>query len=184
VQGRVRSWVALEEPGQPPLLILNIRDNRFCGNVGRWVEAAGAACSPASLSFCLERAKPPPGSVGLPLGPPLGPQTWPPFIFSRARFSARLFGSAGTVRAHKSNGIFLVVDLRGGSWYKKCYDPGKSPPPVSLLHAVGALHASDVTAVHREAKQQPSGGSEALMQSTRVWPGIPPVQSVGTTARP
>lgn len=40
VQGRVRSWVRLEEPGQPPLLILNIRDNRYCGHIGR----CGGSC--------------------------------------------------------------------------------------------------------------------------------------------
>lgn len=32
VQGRVRSWAALEDD----LLLFTMRDNRFCGNVGRW----------------------------------------------------------------------------------------------------------------------------------------------------
>ncbi|KAI3426242.1 hypothetical protein D9Q98_008618 [Chlorella vulgaris] len=60
VQGRVRSWLRLEDPGQPPLLCINVQGNRFCGNIGR---------------------------------------------------------------AHKSNGIFYVVDVRSGSWCQRCYDP-------------------------------------------------------------
>ncbi|EFN56160.1 hypothetical protein CHLNCDRAFT_51806 [Chlorella variabilis] len=54
-QGRVRSWVELE----PGLLLFNMRDNRYCGNVGR---------------------------------------------------------------QHKSNGVFYVADLKGGSWCQRCYD--------------------------------------------------------------
>ncbi|PRW44999.1 DNA-directed primase polymerase isoform X1 isoform A [Chlorella sorokiniana] len=55
VQGRVRSWVQLED-----VMLFSMRDNRWCGNVGR---------------------------------------------------------------QHKSNGIYIVVDLREGSWHQKCYDP-------------------------------------------------------------
>lgn len=53
----MRSWVELE----PGLLLFNMRDNRYCGNVGR---------------------------------------------------------------QHKSNGVFYVADLKGGSWCQRCYDSG------------------------------------------------------------
>ncbi len=33
------------------------------------------------------------------------------------RWCARISGP------HKSNGIYLVVDVRGGTWCQKCYDP-------------------------------------------------------------
>ncbi|KAK9830391.1 hypothetical protein WJX72_011482 [[Myrmecia] bisecta] len=33
----------------------------------------------------------------------------------------RWCGNVG--RAHKSNGIFYIADLKGGIWYQKCYDP-------------------------------------------------------------
>ena len=34
--------------------------------------------------------------------------------------------SISLCRPHKSNGIYIVVDLREGSWHQKCYDPGGS----------------------------------------------------------
>ena len=54
----MRSWVAT--PPETGLLLLNMRDNRWCGNVGR---------------------------------------------------------------PHRSNGVFYVVDLLGGTWHQKCFDP-------------------------------------------------------------
>lgn len=59
-------------------------------------------------------------------------------------------------RPHKSNGIYYVVDLRGGSWCQKCYDPDcrhyRSPLAPLPLHLLGLL-----------PPQQPDG--LALLQS-------------------
>ena len=81
VQGRVRSWVAA--PPETGLLLLNMRDNRWCGNVGR---------------------------------------------------------------AHRSNGTFYVVDLLGGTWHQKCYDPDcrayRSPIMPLPAPILAGLHAA------------------------------------------
>jgi hypothetical protein len=81
VQGRVRSWVGT--PPETGLLLLNMRDNRWCGNVGR---------------------------------------------------------------AHRSNGIFYVVDLLAGTWHQKCYDPDcrvwRSPIMPLPAEIVARLHAA------------------------------------------
>jgi hypothetical protein len=56
-QGRVRSWVHCPATA---VLLLNIKDSRWCGNIGTH---------------------------------------------------------------HRSNGVYYLVDLRGGTWHQRCYDP-------------------------------------------------------------
>ncbi|KAL4438218.1 hypothetical protein ABPG77_010579 [Micractinium sp. CCAP 211/92] len=109
MQGRVRSWAALEDD----LLLFTMRDNRFCSNVGR---------------------------------------------------------------PHKSNGIYYVVDLRGGSWCQKCFDPDcrhyRSPLAPLPPHLLGLLppQQPDALALLRPAGRhhcppgsaQPSGWPSAV----------------------
>lgn len=59
-------------------------------------------------------------------------------------------------RPHKSNGIYYVVDLRGGSWCQKCYDPEcrhyrspLAPLPPHLLGLAPPAQQADEQAPHQ-----------------------------------
>lgn len=151
-QGRVRSWAALDDD----LMLFTMRDNRFCGNVGRQGGAwAARGCWPAGAGWHVWWA----WMLGRCTG------TLPPCrtiaVHQPACCCSAMPASILQTRArpHKSNGIYYVVDLRGGSWCQKCYDPEcrhyRSPlaplPPHLLGPAPPALPAN------AQALQQPAG---------------------------
>ncbi|KAL4448454.1 hypothetical protein ABPG75_005673 [Micractinium tetrahymenae] len=127
VQGRVRSWAALDDD----LMLFTMRDNRFCGNVGR---------------------------------------------------------------PHKSNGIYYVVDLRGGSWCQKCYDPDcrqyRSPLAPLPPHLLGLVPPAEPAMQGQRLEQQGQqqqhvGQSHGMRQREQPgsWPSSPGSGSVGGSCR-
>jgi hypothetical protein len=68
-------------------------------------------------------------------------------------------------RAHKSNGVFYVVDLSEGSWYQKCYDPEcrryrspLTPLPPHILAAL-AQQQGQGQGLQQQVKQQDRGAA-------------------------
>jgi hypothetical protein len=107
VQGHVRSWASLDGGA---LLLLNLRDNRYCGNVGR---------------------------------------------------------------AHRSNGVFYVVDVQHGAWYQKCYDPDcrqyRSPAAPLPPHLCGLWQPPAGEGGGGEAAAGGDGPLEAAAECVGAW---------------
>ena len=94
------------------------------------------------------------------------------FNIAGCRYCARIG------REHRSNGVFIVVDLRGGAWTQRCYDPDcrafrgpftALPPDV---HQACALHLERVGlaggAIEGTGEAHGVGESRALKKTAQI----------------
>lgn len=82
----------------------------------------------------------------------------------------RYCGNIG--RQHRSNGIFIVVDLEQGMWYQKCYDPECRSYRSPVTPLPENLHRLCTAATYHEGGDSdgsPDEAPEALPQTGDVW---------------
>lgn len=88
---------------------------------------------------------------------------------------------ANVQRAHKSNGIYFVVDLRAGVWYQKCFDPECRgfrsefmPLPPAVWEHCWAQEGEAAQEAGQPPVQRQQAGFDAAAAAAAAALGLPP----------